>query len=384
MINDSLNIHGVRRTALEALSCKISAKSEMKNNANDLPESLNRRKSPLLNRVYMMRSTILHHIIDISLEVEIGLWGGCHQFLSLGGGLDTSYDAKVECPSFIVDLPEVINQRFELFQQLDDEQRSSMHRPTLVSGDLKAMDQVMESLVHSGLRLNEPTIVLIECVLSYLPLQDHHNVLSTLSRCLHPDSILITYDPHIAYRDHENLVQSFSDQMLQRFQKRGAPLLGAHVNIVEHMRFLYRQGWCHNVSMTMNQAWKLFISDAQRYEILYKTCMDEPFDEAASLLLLNSLYGISISSRSSAIFTTLWNKLLSRGNAQDLITRAAIAEARCVALESYTNQRRTQCLDRRSDTEPVFLIREAAISDSAVLAELYQKVNSMRHYLPLS
>ncbi len=379
MIHNSLNIHGVKRTALEALSCKVSA---LPTQFAELTLPQLKKKSPLLNRIYAFRSLVVHKIVDICLDLEHSSGVVC-QLLALGGGLDTSYD-KI-CNSrrqlFVVDLPEVIDQRRVFYDSVVGESDGVGGRPIMISADMNMMDHLMESITTAGFNKNKPAIVLIECVLSYLSKTSHHNVLATLSSHLHPDSILITYDPHVdsGSNHKESEIHKFSAEMREKFKDRTADLAGTHTNLMDHMLSLHSCNWRHNVGLTINQAWRLLFSANYREKILQQLQLNEPFDEISSLVLLNSLYAVSISSSSRNKFDCLWNALCENAPNQDLVLRATIASNRCRALEIHSRSLQLQSnvletwVGRGSFK---FIIRRANSNDSNTLQDLYINVGS--------
>ncbi len=89
---------------------------------------------------------MIHKIVDICLDLEHSSGVVC-QLLALGGGLDISYD-KI-CNSgrqlFVVDLPEVIDQRRALYDSAVESDGMG-GRPILVSADMNMMGHLMESI----------------------------------------------------------------------------------------------------------------------------------------------------------------------------------------------------------------------------------------------
>jgi O-methyltransferase involved in polyketide biosynthesis len=195
---------GVVKTSKEALNCKSSATYS---NSTGCDEKT-KKQSPLMNKVYSLRSNIMHKIVKSSVEY----FDSCKaetQLLILGAGLDTSYD-KYSNNVFVVDFPEVINQR------------SESDYVTRIGVDMTDVSGLVNELKSTGFKFTSNTVILVECVLCYIDETSCYTLLNTLSSLLR-SSLICLYDPML---ETEGLpgTNRFSQQMRNKFAERGAPL----------------------------------------------------------------------------------------------------------------------------------------------------------------
>jgi hypothetical protein len=385
---ENLLMHGVCRTAVEALACKHSAQRQTVIGT--------KRKSPLLNRVYLMRSAIIHRLVECSFA---SMPPGRFQFVSLGGGLDISYDRLAEdcgAAHFVVDLPEVISARAEMYTKATttpsmghENSNSSIggDAPKCLAGDLTDMNCVWQSLLAAGLRADQPIVVLIECVLCYLPLTTHHHILSFLAMVVHAQSVMICYDPCLPDTPSSSRVFAYSSHMRDRFLTRKAPLRGTHVDISDQLRALYASHWLHAFSMTINQAWRLLFSAEKREQLVLEQSRGDAFDELNSLLLLNSLYCVSIGTKDAMLFNQLWRRVVSGGGSSgsvDITVRTAIAQNRVQALQFLADEKKKEkekemkfvsAIESTGQSNDKVFIRESTALDADVVSCIYKEVS---------
>ena len=348
-------MQGVSKTAIEALSCKQSCSSNEH-------QGQQKRKSPLLDRVYAARQRVLHHLLPVLL---------CHcshhyphpyqqqhpkgvQLLSLGGGLDVSYDAFSN-RHFVVDVEEVIQARKALYQQAsvaeNPSDRSSFvenrEMPRLIACDLNDMQALIRLLEEAGFDPNTPTVIFAECVLSYLTYEAQGKVWSTLASYLKAPSVGLTYDPMLPVPSSSSSSSSsslsmhgYSQMMREKFDSRKAPLHSAMSNLIHSHTFLYQHNWPHVIALTMQQALQQWI-----YPMSTDTSNDleqqSMFDEHAALLLLHSLYSIRITTNNAQLFSSVYSELFptSSKHSSQLALRMKLAEYRTQALETISSQR---------------------------------------------
>lgn len=273
----------VIKTSKEAISCKISA-----NDSTNTASLYKKRKTALLNRVYLSRSKLLHKIVQCSSNEQI---------LILGAGFDVSFDNYSD-NVFVIDFPEVLNERREVYNTT----------AVCVPGDLREPDNLFSKLITLGFNLKAKTTILLECVLCYIDHNSANTLLYKLSSLLaYP--LLILYDPILSHNRRDN---SFASVMYQKFENRGAPLLSCATSVQARNDILYKCEWIHVYTATINEALRSFLTASER---CLTTESMEPFDEYASLALLNDCYGISIASKSkSQIQYTLCNLLCSESS----------------------------------------------------------------------
>lgn len=299
-------MQGVAKTASEALWCKQSAQALtqsqlLEDNQPSKPSQKN--QNPLINRVYYHRSMVMHTLIKNIVELYPKQTSSNPtkelQLLSLGGGLDDSYSTYCT-KQYIVDLPAVIDER----KKIISESPSSV----LIAGDLTNIEAVIQSLEANQFQPSNPTIILIECVLSYILPEAVSQILTALSQYI-SESYLIIYDPILPPLNSSNVKsnpRSFSESMIKMFEKRKAPLLSSRANTKEMIRLLIDCQWNHCQAFTMSQALQILLTNSER-NILPSL---EPFDEFASLQTLHNLYSIAIASSSNKLFQAWWNHMI--------------------------------------------------------------------------
>lgn len=324
---------GVTRTAEEARTCKASAFSNGDTNAP--------RKTPLLNRVYMQRGKLMHKFVAAIID-QFAASSGDSQLIVLGGGLDTSYDVY-GAQVFVADFEDVIVRRRSLYQSLP----TNLH---LVAGDLRQADTLLADLVCEGLSVNQPTTILIECVLAYVDSESCQRLLSRLSHTL-KNCVIVLYDPVLPHGSP--LTYGFAQLMYDKFAERGAPLIGCVRTIEEYGDLLSSTGWPHVIAASINEAQQLFLSRSERA----KGTQHEPFDEFASLALLQNYYGVCIASTNKTVFDNTVHQLRSSANSCDIVDtqdrmrkleiRAAVAERRLLYLERRKPPQRTKATPSR-------------------------------------
>lgn len=309
------------KTASEAIDCKVSAGYTCSGEKCDSKG----RKTPLLNRLYKNRYVLMHKLVSTSLSNSSTV--GKTQLLVLGAGLDSSYD-QYASSVYLVDYREVLDKR---------EASDRVHK---VVGDLSDVSSTLQSLLAAGLVPAAPTVVLMECVLAYLPAAAASALLALLATHL-TNSLFILYDPVLAHTTPFS--NGFACQMHRKFAEREAPLLSCSTSHSELAQRLYAAGYSHVVPTTVNQALLLFLSPDER-----RAPSLEAFDEFASLAQLQSCYAVALASCNATwlgavmnSFSTQQNRAGAEDRLRALHARAALAELRLHCLENRepTNQR---------------------------------------------
>jgi O-methyltransferase involved in polyketide biosynthesis len=196
---------GVVKTSKEALNCKSSATYSISTGCDEKTK----KQSPLMNKVYNLRSSIMHKIVKSSVGHFSTLKTAETQVLILGAGLDTSYD-KYSKNVFVVDFPEVVNQR------------NALDNVTLIGADMTDVKGLINELSSTGFKFHANTIIIVECVLCYIDEVSCHALLNTLSSLLR-SSLIVLYDPMLETEGLHS-TNRFSQQMRGKFAERGAPL----------------------------------------------------------------------------------------------------------------------------------------------------------------
>jgi O-methyltransferase involved in polyketide biosynthesis len=310
---------GVKKTAQEAIDCKRAA-----NGGSVIA------KTPLLNRVYQARGSLMLKAVKSALDSsDIDH----KQLLILGAGLDTTYDLLAGC-TFLVDYSEVLDRR-----------TASLPHVVHVPADLSNSKALFASLLSSGFSCSAYTVILIECVLSYVDSGPSSDLLSALVKAL-PSSAVIAYDPVLPYG---NNTDGFAEQMNRKFSEREAPLRSCSQNLHQYAARFTNAGYANITATSINQALQLYLSHEER-----KSTTDEPFDEFSSLAVLHSHYAMCIASREKDIFQRL-QKTLTAHQTSGLEERCRVLACRVASAELRLQdlvRRRTQA---KSSSERSFL-----------------------------
>lgn len=318
---------GVMKTAVEALTCKSAA---LGNKESIDGSSAAHRKTPLLNRIYHTRSKLMHKLVSCGLEAFKGYSGTLAepQLLLLGAGLDTSYNSYTSS-AYGVDFAHVISQRASI--------ASDKPAIKLIVGDLREVDVLLGDLEGAGFNVTVPTVVLLECVLSYVEPIAAQRLLSTLSKRLH-NATMVMYDPVLAYNDVNS--NGLARMMQEKFAERSAPLLSCAHSVAQYMSNLRQAGWNHVTAASVNQAAQLYLSAAERRA----NVLSEPFDEFASLALLQNCYAVAVACTHDQSFKRLHelayaSKVSPAEREQAVQDRIALAEARLSCIEKQEKKR---------------------------------------------
>jgi O-methyltransferase involved in polyketide biosynthesis len=197
---DNVDQTKVAHTAVFASMSKASASQATSSASKKL-----KQQTPLIDRIYSLRRDVVHHLVSSCTSIL------SDQLIILGAGLDSSYNSLAK-EVFHVDFESVISD-YNISQA-----GPNVH---LVAADLRNTVDLEVQLLKNGLRANARTVVLIECVLCYLTVDDVRMLLSWISKTL-SRSLLIIYDPLVP----ESAVgaASFTRQMQRGFASRGTPL----------------------------------------------------------------------------------------------------------------------------------------------------------------
>jgi len=354
------------KTAMEALTCKSAALGSVESTNGS---STAHRKTPLLNRIYQTRSKLMHKLVSTGLKTLSEISGNSAepQLLLLGAGLDTSYNSYTT-RTYAVDFAHVIAQRTSFAND----------KPAikLVVGDLREADALMSDLQNAGFEMTLPTVILLECVLSYVEPIAAQKLLSTLSKRL-SSAIIVMYDPVLAYSNSSS--SGLAKMMHEKFAERSAPLLSCAHSVAQYMSNMRLAGWDHVTAVSVNQATQLYLSAAERRADV----LSEPFDEFASLALLQNCYAVAIACTRKQAYKRL-HELLYAGKVslaereQALQDRIALAEARLACLEEHLQQKRQAAVPVNANASlgcviaflcvsPTQLHRLVALSDVVLL-----------------
>ena len=285
-------------TSLTAVTCKnyLHEKGYLRDISSfgySAEQHSNRKISPLLCRVYHARFMIIHNIVEHFVKVyheSETLYE--YQILILGAGMDKSFTKYTGGKLFLVDTVEVINAR-KSNNLLDEE-------AILISADLTNPSELCVTLAKNGFCFDRFTIIVIECVLCYIPMPDVLRLLDTISRHI-SNSFLVVYDPVFPEKESNN---RFLHTLLQNFTNVGAPIK-SKFNSSKYLSNMFRKFYKHVNCLNMSQALLCILSKTKR-EI--SSTLD-PFDEYAALALLHHLYHISIVGNNSKLYKEVLTSL---------------------------------------------------------------------------
>ena len=279
----------IMRTASEALKCKNSSSSKKNDNKG--------RQTPLMNRVYFYRTSVMNLCIDLTYNAFNAVSNKSPCMLILGAGLDTSLDKKYNSNDtnnivYVVDYPEILQQRKDT---------GAIQVPC----DLNQSDLLITQLQQTSF-FNEiegrGVIVVLECVLSYLTLPSADDLLKKLSSQISSSStplIVIAYDPLLPSSSSNN--NSFASSLLKLFSQRGAPLHTLPTTTQQIHRY-HSCGYQYSSCMTMLEmtvTQPTIARSGSNSSGVGDGGGDggmwlEPFDEHAALALTQNHYGITI------------------------------------------------------------------------------------------
>lgn len=266
--------------------------------------SKNARRSPLINRGYYVRSKCLSTLLD-----EF-----CHifrhqpcQVLSFGAGFDTTFfrlkSAGIlpkQCRYFEVDLPLVISKKLKVISNSvtltalagAPEEAGCYRSYCLLTQDICDPIALDGALLNAGLNFSLPTLLLAECVLSYLSVKDSNRLIEWTARKF-KDAAFAVYE-QICPND------AFGIFMLKHFAAMGSPLksLREYPDTESLRRRYVSLGYdaCECVTMT-NFFEQLDSQEQARIRAL------EPFDEFEEWHQKCAHYVLTFSTKGSAFNT---------------------------------------------------------------------------------
>lgn len=276
------------------------------------------------------------------ISCDFLLFSSQGQLLCLGCGMDDSYNQYFHT-SFSVDLPVVIEQR--MLRKSFEEKGTH----ALISCDICECEVLWERLRQQGFDDSLPTLVILECVLAYLPCKE--KVIASVCRQVH-NCLLLGYDPILMT---QRVVDDFSEGLAHSFgviSERPDSLAGQ-----AWTQTLRRCGWTHVVLANM-QSWNS-LSCSMRIPV-------DVFDEFSSLCMLRQRYSVYVATM-NVDFLTL-GLAETHQSWLSILSRIDLAEQRVSALT------------RRHH----FRIRRLLEKDMTAVLALYQDVNLFRRCACLS
>jgi len=274
----------VAHTAVYASMSKVSA----------LRDPSNRRfkqQTPLIDRIYGLRRDVVHHLTAACAAKPMD-----EQLIILGAGLDSSYNS-LSRDIFHVDFESVIS---------DYDMSQAGENVHLIAADLRNTSELEDQLRKNGLRTHAGTVVLIECVLCYMEVEDVKRLLLWVNQTL-PRSLLVIYNP--VAPDTPAGVASFSRQMQRGFASRGSALRSAPGCPWKNNELIRECGFKHSYTATMDQIREISVPSSLTLPEESGTEPSRAFDEHYSELMLNQHYIVSVSSSCTDTFQRVVSKL---------------------------------------------------------------------------
>lgn len=247
-------------------------------------------QTPLLNRMYFCRCLAIKSVLAkafVSIKGESV--GSRTQLLVLGAGFEMYTFVPHDIDIFLVDLPTIISARKAV-----DEDRPHVH---LVAADLRNTSQLMHNLVQSAFNVGFPTVILIESVLSYLDSGCVNTLLRHLNQSIAWATVII-YDVLLPEGSG-----GFSQYTEKCFERGKTALLSAHKSTHDMKRNMHENSWPFACCFSVEHMLNLF----SRPEELTIPMSIEPFDEFASLALLNQHYVVCWAGNNEKQFKNILN-----------------------------------------------------------------------------
>lgn len=258
------------------------------------------QQPPLVQRIYYYRARAM----DLLMAACCSVYGEeDRQCLFLGAGLDHTLVQKFCCKNgvstFCVDFEEVLAKRGEA---------TPCHH---VAADLRDVPKLEEKLASAGLSFDKPTVVILECVLAYLPREAVMKLLCFLADRF-PRFLCITYDPLFGNgKAHSEAASGFAADLRHAFIKRGAAVHFSSEDADAHHACLRDASLQHVLVMSMLEMQHAFRED------LSASVFHQPFDEFNSLVNLHKRYGVSLSAGDVDDFEAVVNALFRQGAPND-------------------------------------------------------------------
>lgn len=397
---------GVTKTAQEALTCKLSADlsyGSIFSSLNACPLTSHvlerisltdyyqnyanvvvKKQNPLLNRFYLLRQHAMHAVF-VKLLTSIPSSFTDAQVLVLGGGYDISYefynDQNRRLHYYVIDFPEIIERRMMYHAQRSQYPNKQFH---YIGGDLLDFNRILQQLEDNKIDHSRPTIVLIECVLSYLPFKNVEEIVSSIASKFSNCAMLL-FDPLMGSdpikNDDTSLVenQDYFHQTKGSFSRKEAELQTNFSTSIKVAEFFRLNNWNHIDCMTMFQV--IHLHDILKLvEPLIINSL-EVFDEFSSLQMLLNNYHITVTMNNTPWWrrfqaNPLFNPLeYTRKEKEDKFNlRLRLSLEKVQSLELVKKSRKV------ADSSLNICIREAISSDILSLEKLYSEV---REYIVL-
>uniref|UniRef100_A0A224YTW7 tRNA wybutosine-synthesizing protein 4 n=1 Tax=Rhipicephalus zambeziensis TaxID=60191 RepID=A0A224YTW7_9ACAR len=280
--------------------CSMASKRYVTDHFTPLFVAKCSRRSPLINRGYYVRAKCMSQLFEAFCAA---FSNETCQVLSLGAGYDANYfrlkaagALPVKCRYFEVDLPLVVANKRGIIESCTDLRSlanavisGSLSQYRLLGQDIRDVERLESGLRAAGLDFRVPTLVIAECVLSYLDTKHSDGLVEWTSGAFQ--------DVALAVYEQVEPNDAFGIVMTGHFESLGSPLksLREYPN-VESLRDRYlSRGYesCDCVSVA-EYLRTLDAQEAVRFQGL------EPFDEFEEWLEKCAHYAFAVSRKGAA------------------------------------------------------------------------------------
>jgi hypothetical protein len=174
----------------------------------------------------------------------------------------------------------------------------------------------IQSTNPSNFNVNYPTIVIFECVLSYLPMNTVCEITDYFSNQFHSTAFL-QFDPLLqpaatpSDKNNSN-TNNYHHQIVQSFSSRNALLQSSFPLVTDYFSFYYHHNWKSVTCMTLYEIIHYYHLMESLEPLIIKSI--ETFDEYSSLQLLLNSYQITLAFNNNINNNSRWRDSFNQFN----------------------------------------------------------------------
>ena len=260
-----------------------------------------KRRAPLINWGYYLRYKSIEYTFEKAVS-DLCTAGNNFQILSIGAGFDTTFfnvsqkfgSNENNYHFFEIDLPSNVLRKTNLIKR-SEKCRNLLKRPqfqdqggiisdtfTLFACDLENQKELQKKLEQLHFDFKAPTLILSECVITYMEEKDSSSLIVFLAKVLE-NAAFFVYE-QIRPED------AFGKFMIRHFNKIGSPIKGVHkyFDVTTQCNRYLDSGWEVSEAVTLAQVMKRICKETENE--LRRVRKLEPFDEFEELYLKSSHY----------------------------------------------------------------------------------------------
>lgn len=260
-----------------------------------------KRRAPLINWGYYLRYKSIEYTFEKAVS-DLCTAGNSFQILSIGAGFDTTFfnvsqkfgSNERNYHFFEIDLPSNVQRKTNLIKR-SEKCRNLLKRPqfqdqggiisdnfTLFACDLANQKELQKKLEQLQFEFKAPTLILSECVITYMEEKDSSSLIVFLASVLE-NAAFFVYE-QIRPED------AFGKFMIRHFNKIGSPIKGVHkyFDVTTQCNRYLDSGWEVSEDVTLAQVMKRICKESEKE--LQRVRNLEPFDEFEELYLKSSHY----------------------------------------------------------------------------------------------